>query len=85
MPYLHNSILQGIQAEVRTYNTVISACNKSGQPEQALKIYDRMLAAGLKPSATTFTALISAYGKRGMIDKAMEIYQVRICGRVWEA
>jgi pentatricopeptide repeat domain-containing protein 1 len=50
--------LQGIQAEVRTYNTVISACNKSGQPEHALQIYQRMLAAGVKPSATTYTALI---------------------------
>jgi pentatricopeptide repeat protein len=50
--------VQGIQAEVRTYNTVISACNKGGQAEHALQIYERMLSAGVKPSATTYTALI---------------------------
>ncbi len=52
---------------MRTYNTVISACNKSGQPEQALRVYEKMLAAGVKPSATTYTALISAYGKKGQV------------------
>ena len=51
-----------------------SACNKAGQPEHALAVYDRMLVAGVKPSATTYTALISAYGKKGMVEKAMEIF-----------
>eukprot|EP00878_Enallax_costatus_P029882 GHUV01032448.1.p1 GENE.GHUV01032448.1~~GHUV01032448.1.p1 ORF type:complete len:102 (+),score=30.26 GHUV01032448.1:275-580(+) len=67
-------VLQGIQPEVRTYNTIITACNKSGKPEQGLKIYERMVAAGVKASATTYTALISAYGKQGMVEKAMEIF-----------
>lgn len=71
--------LQGIQPEVRTYNTIITACNKSGKPEQGLKIYERMVAAGVKASATTYTALISAYGKQGMVEKAMEIFAGRHC------
>ena len=35
--------LQSIQPEVHTYITVISACNHIGQPEQALRVYERML------------------------------------------
>jgi pentatricopeptide repeat protein len=66
--------LQGIQPEVRTYNTIITACNKSGKPEEGLRIYERMVAAGVKASATTYTALISAYGKQGKVEKAMEIF-----------
>jgi pentatricopeptide repeat protein len=50
---------------VRTYNTIISACNRSGQAEHALRVYERMLADGAQPTATTYTALISAYGKTG--------------------
>ena len=65
---------------MRTYNTVISACNKSGQPEQALAVYEKMLAAGIKPSATTYTALISAYGKKGQVERALEVFQVRCPG-----
>jgi pentatricopeptide repeat protein len=57
-------IPQGIQPEVRTYNTIITACNKGGRPEQGLAIYERMVRAGVAPTATTYTALISAYGKQ---------------------
>ena len=52
---------------MRTYNTIINACNRSGQPEAALQVYERMLADGMQPSATTYTALISAYGKAGKV------------------
>jgi pentatricopeptide repeat domain-containing protein 1 len=48
----------------------------SGQAQEALRIYERMLAAGAQPTATTYTALISAYGKNGQLDKALQIFQV---------
>lgn len=76
-------VLQGIQPEVRTYNTIITACNKSGKPEEGLKIYERMVAAGVKASATTYTALISAYGKQGKVEKAMEIFAGGLGSDVW--
>ena len=53
---------------MRTYNTIINACNRSGQPEYALQVYERMLAEGTHPTATTYTALISAYGKTGKVS-----------------
>jgi pentatricopeptide repeat protein len=59
---------------VRTYNTIITACNKSGQPDEGLAVYDRMMATGVAPSATTYTALISAYGKQGRVDKALAVF-----------
>ena len=52
---------------MRTYNTIINACNRSGQAGAALKVYQRMLADGAQPTATTYTALISAYGKTGQV------------------
>jgi pentatricopeptide repeat domain-containing protein 1 len=65
---------QGTKAEVRTYNTIINACNRSGQPEHALKVYERMIADGTQPTATTYTALISAYGKTGKVTTAAHFY-----------
>ena len=50
--------MQGIEPEVRTFNTVIIACNMSGQAAEALKVYERMLNVGAQPTATTYTALI---------------------------
>ena len=55
---------------LRTYNTLIIACNMCGQPREAMAVYRRMLDAGYSPNATTYNALISAYGKNGQLDKA---------------
>ena len=68
-------VVQGIEPEIRTYNTVIIACNMSGQAQEALKVYERMLTAGALPTATTYTALISAYGKNGQLDRALQIFE----------
>ncbi len=68
--------MQGIDPEIRTYNTVIIACNMSSQAQEALRVYKRMLAVGAQPTATTYTALISAYGKIGQLERALQIFQV---------
>ena len=49
-----------------------------GQPEEALKVYDRLIAAGHAPIATTYTALISAYGKSGQLQKALQTFETMI-------
>ena len=69
--------LQGCSPEPRTYNTIISACSKAGQPEAAAAVYQRMLADGVGPTGTTYTSLISAYGKAGQVEEALRVYQVR--------
>lgn len=68
---------QGCTAEPRTYNTIISACSKGGQPGAALRVYERMLADGVQPTGTTYTSLISAFGKAGQVEEALRVYQVR--------
>ena len=61
---------QGVEPVLRTYNTLIIACNMCGQPREAMAVYKRMLDEGYNPNATTYNALISAYGKAGQLDKA---------------
>ena len=68
--YLAMDVLQGVDPVLRTYNTLIIACNMCGQPREAMAVYRRMLDAGYSPNATTYNALISAYGKNGQLDKA---------------
>lgn len=43
--------LQGCTPEPRTYNTIISACAKAGQPDAARGVYERMLADGVQVGA----------------------------------
>ncbi len=71
-----NSVLglpQGVEPVLRTYNTLIIACNMCNQPREAMTVHRRMLNEGYTPNATTYNALISAYGKAGQLDKVMEV------------
>ena len=58
---------------MRTYNTLIIACNMCNQPREAMAVHRRMLHEGYTPNATTYNSLISAYGKAGQLDKVMEV------------
>ena len=49
-------LLQGVDPVLRTYNTLIIACNMCGQPREAMAVYRRMLDAGYSPNATTYNA-----------------------------
>lgn len=62
-------ILQGVEPVLRTYNTLIIACNMCNQPREAMAVHKRMLDEGYTPNATTYNALISAHGKAGQLDK----------------
>lgn len=65
--------MQGVEPVLRTYNTLIIACNMCGQPREAMAVYKRMLDEGYSPNATTYNALISAYGKAGQLDKVLRL------------
>jgi pentatricopeptide repeat domain-containing protein 1 len=53
----------------RTYNTLMIACNTSGQWQEALNVYGEMIRLGHSPNTTTFNALISAHSKAGRLEK----------------
>ena len=67
--------LQGIQPVTRTCNTLMIACNTSGQWQEALRVYEDMLAAGHVPNTTTYNALITAHSKAGSFNKVLEAFQ----------
>ena len=38
--------MQGVEPVLRTYNTLIIACNMCNQPREALAVYQRLLSDG---------------------------------------
>ncbi len=67
--------MQGVQPVLRTYNTLIIACNMCNQPREALNVYHDMVAQQFTPNSTTYNALISAYGKLCQLDKVLAVYR----------
>ena len=73
---------QGVAPALRTYNTLIIACNMCNQPREALAVHQELLAEGCAPNSTTYNALISAYGKLGQLERVLEVRCVLLRVRV---
>jgi len=68
-------MLQGVPPVTRTYNTLMIACNTSGQWQQALEVHRAMRAAGHMLNTTSYNALISAHSKSGHLDQVLSTYR----------
>merc|ERR1719171_1483632 len=55
----------GMEANVRSYSTVIDACAKAGQDAKAEEVYRTMLKEGVAPTIVTLTSLSKAHARNG--------------------
>ena len=63
--------LRQVQPNARSYNALLSACERAGQPDRALEVFDNMKrrAAGqwgyIDPNLVTYNTLLSVCAKAG--------------------
>ena len=61
----------GIETTVVTYNTLIDACVKNGEPtEAAMGVLSALVAAGHRPDVVTYTTLLKHFGEKGDVAAA---------------
>ena len=60
MQFYREMRASGIQPTVNTFTSLIDACGKANELEQALHILEAMLMEGVCPNERTFTSLITA-------------------------
>ncbi|KAL6320190.1 hypothetical protein AAG906_004699 [Vitis piasezkii] len=65
----------GIQPDIITYNTLISACSRESNLEEAVKVYNDMVAHRCQPDLWTYNAMISVYGRCGMSREAGRLFK----------
>ena len=53
-------VWKGCERSVITYSSLISACEKAGQWELALELFNEMHSEGCSPNTVTFNSLITA-------------------------
>ncbi len=66
----------GVNPDVITYSSAISACEKGGQWQRALDLLARCESAGIKPNVITYNSAISA------CEKGRQWQRARTC---WNA
>ena len=61
----------GVDTTVVTYNTLIDACIKNGEPTEAtMGVLGALVAAGHRPDVVTYTTLLKHFGKDGDVVAA---------------
>ena len=60
-------VWKGCERSVITYSSLISACEKAGQWELALELFNEMHQEGCLPNTVTFNSLITACAQ-GLFD-----------------
>ncbi|EPY32260.1 hypothetical protein STCU_01923 [Strigomonas culicis] len=63
-----------VQQNVFHYTTVINACARAGQVQQALALFQEMKARQIRPNVFTYTAIIAACGQAGSLDTALRTF-----------
>jgi pentatricopeptide repeat domain-containing protein 1 len=53
-------VREGCERSVITYSALINACEKAGQWELALQLFERMQQEGIAPNTVTYNSLITA-------------------------
>lgn len=64
-----------IRADRMTYNILLDACLKNGNPAKAYMIYGDMRKAKLKPDVITYGTLIDAESRVGNLKDAIQLFQ----------
>lgn len=57
-----------MQPTTRSFNALMSACERGDQPDRALEVFRKMKRAQQPPTAVTYNTLLSALGKAGRCE-----------------
>ena len=65
----------GLRPNIFSYSAAISACEKGGQWQQALTLFQDMLEGGIRHDIISYNATISACEKGGQWQRALTLFQ----------
>ncbi|XP_057834761.2 pentatricopeptide repeat-containing protein At2g39620-like [Cryptomeria japonica] len=63
------------ERDILSWNSIISAYRKHGQPNEAVKVFHNMQQTGLQPDKITFASVLPACAKMGALEQGMHIHQ----------
>ena len=64
----------GVEPNVITCNTVLSACQRAKLPHELLAIFGAMASLGVQPDAWGYSAAIHAFTQTGRMKQALELF-----------
>nr|CAB3469881.1 unnamed protein product [Digitaria exilis] len=65
----------GLRPDVITYNTLISACSQSSNLEDAVTVFEEMLASECRPDLWTYNSMVTVHGRCGKAKEAEQLFR----------
>ena len=62
-----------IEPDRIVYNTMMTACTRSGLYEEASHFFDEMVSRGIEPDTYSYNSRVTAYMRAGELTKALEL------------
>lgn len=67
---LHEVRQAGLRPDAITYNTLISACSQGSNLDDAVAVFEEMIASECRPDLWTYNAMVSVHGRCGKAQEA---------------
>ena len=64
-----------VQANIFSFNAIISSCETDGKWQQGLSFFDQMSKLEISPDIISYNAVISACEKGGQWQQALQIFE----------
>lgn len=65
----------GLRPDVITYNTLISVCSKGSNLDDAVAVFEEMIASECRPDLWTYNAMVSVHGRCGKAQEAERMFR----------
>ncbi|XP_051182263.1 pentatricopeptide repeat-containing protein At4g37170 [Lolium perenne] len=70
-------VFEGLtEADMVSWTAMISGYAQNGQPEEALRYFDKFLRSGIRPDHVMFVGVLSACAHAGLVDKGLEVFHL---------
>ncbi|KAG2174278.1 hypothetical protein INT43_004301 [Umbelopsis isabellina] len=70
-----NSQFPHLKPDIVSYNTMLDACLKAGQPSEAVKIMEDMSQADLQPDVVTYGIMIDSQSRSRNVEEAIALFK----------
>ena len=68
-------VAQNCHPNTRTFSSLITACGRDGNIEEAERLFQVMKEFGVEPNVVTYNALIDMYGRGGECEMALQKFK----------
>jgi pentatricopeptide repeat protein len=65
----------GVAWDSYTYSALMDAYAKSGRPDEALQLFDKMVDQGVQADRVAYTVAMSLYVRQGQFDKVLQLFK----------